>query len=62
MVDGDQLNVVTEETIISAAKRNRDAMDIVPLFYDANKANPQKITIENLYLGLKQAHDFNQKR
>ena len=58
-VDGDQLNVVTEPSIISAAKRNMKEMDIVPLFYDANKAPPEILTWETIYTGLKRAHDYS---
>jgi len=58
-VDGDQLNVVTEKPIISAAKRNAEQMDIVPLFYDANKAPPEIINWETIYIGLKRAHDYS---
>lgn len=58
-VDGDQLNVVTEPAILSAAKRNREEMDVVPLFYDANKAPPEIITRESLFEGLKRAHDYS---
>ena len=58
-VDGDQLNVVTEKPIISAAKRNLKEMDIVPLFYDANKAPPEIINREMLFIGLKRAHDYS---
>lgn len=58
-VDGDQLNVVTEKSIISAAKRNREEMNIVPLFYDANKAPPEIISWETMFIGLKRAHDYS---
>ena len=58
-VDGDQLNVVTEPSILSAAKRNREELDAVPIFYDANKAPPEIITRESLFLGLKRAHDYS---
>ena len=58
-VDGAQLNVVTEESIISAAKRNMKQMDVVPLFYDANKAPPEKLSWETIYIGLKRAHDYS---
>lgn len=34
-------------------------MDVVPLFYDANKAPPEIITRETLFNGLKRAHDYS---
>lgn len=37
-VDGDQLNVVVEPLLVSVAERNIKEFDVVPLFYDANKA------------------------
>ena len=50
---------MTEPSIISAAKRNREEMDIVPLFYDANKAPPEKLSWETIFIGLKRAHDYS---
>ena len=50
---------MTESSILSAAKRNRDEMKVVPLFYDANKAPPEIITRESLFEGLKRAHDYS---
>ena len=50
---------MTEEPIISAAKRNMKEMDIVPLFYDANKAPPEILTWETIFIGLKRAHDYS---
>ena len=58
-VDGDQLNTVTEGPIVSAAERNLKQLDIVPLFYDANKAPPEIISWETLFIGLKRAHDYS---
>ena len=58
-VDGDQLNVVTEQVIVHAAERNIKELDIVPLFYDANKAGAEIITKETLFNGLKRAHKFS---
>ena len=50
---------MTEPAILSAAKRNRDEMDVVPIFYDANKAPPEIITRESMFEGLKRAHDYS---
>lgn len=50
---------MTEKPIISAAERNLEQLDIVPLFYDANKAPPEIISWETLYVGLKRAHDYS---
>ena len=50
---------MTEEPIVSAAERNLEQLDIVPLFYDANKAPPEIISWETLYIGLKRAHDYS---
>ena len=58
-VDGDQLNVVVDETIISVAKRNIEEHNIIPLFYDANKAPNEMVTQENLLKGLMRAHKYS---
>jgi len=57
--DGDQLNCVLESVIIEAAKRNIKQMDIVPLFYDAYKADKEQLSYETLFNGLKRAHDYS---
>ena len=59
MVDGDQLNVVVDPTIISVAERNIKEFDVIPLFYDANKAPSEMITKESIFNGLKRAHQFS---
>lgn len=59
MNDGDMLNVVFEPVIINAAKRNIKKMNIVPLFYDAYKAAAETLSFENMYKGLKRAHDYS---
>ena len=53
------LNVVFEPVIINAAKRNIKKMNIVPLFYDAYKAAAETLSFENMYKGLKRAHDYS---
>ena len=58
-VDGDQLNVVVDPVIVNAAERNIREFDIVPLFYDANKADAEMINKETLFNGLKRAHQFS---
>lgn len=58
-VDGDQLNVVIEPCIIDLAKRNIEKYDVVPLFYDGNKAKPDILSKETMYMGLRRAHDYS---
>lgn len=57
--DGDQLNCVDEPIIINAAERNIEKYNIIPLFYDANKAAPEILSREIMYNGLKRAHDYS---
>lgn len=45
--------------IIEAAKRNIKQMDIVPLFYDAYKADKEQLSYETLFNGLKRAHEYS---
>lgn len=59
MVDGDQLNIVVDPVFISVAERNLKKYNVIPLFYDANKADPEIISYESLYRGLKRAHDYS---
>lgn len=59
MVDGDELNVVVDQTIVSVAERNIKEFDIIPLFYDADKASPEIISKEALFNGLMRAHKFS---
>ena len=56
-VDGDELNVVVDPLIVEIADRNVKRYDVVPLFYDANKADPEIISKEGQFHGLKRAHD-----
>ena len=56
-VDGDELNVVVDPLIVEIAERNIKKYDVVPLFYDANKAAPETISKEGQFHGLKRAHD-----
>ena len=58
-VDGDQLNVVVDPLFVEVAERNIKEFDIVPLFYDAEKAKAEPITKESLYEGLKRAHEYS---
>ena len=57
MCDGDELNVVVDPILISVAERNLKEFDVVPLFYDANKAHPEIINREAIFKAIKQAHD-----
>jgi len=58
-VDGDQLNVVVDPIIVAAAERNIEKYQVIPLFYDANKAAAELISRESMFHGLKRAHDFS---
>ena len=55
--DGDQLNVIVDPLIVEVAERNIKKYDVIPLFYDANKAAPEVISREGQFHGLKRAHD-----
>lgn len=57
--DGDQLNVVADDLFVTVAERNLKKYDVVPLFYDANKADPEIITLDAMFRALKRAHDFS---
>lgn len=59
MVDGDQLNVVVNTLFVEIADRNIKEFDVVPLFYDANKAPYEEVTQEAMYKALKRAHDYS---
>ena len=48
--DGDQLIVCGDDVIIQAAERN--ARDVVPLYYEMRKADSTQLTPEKLYLGM----------
>ena len=58
-VDGDQLNVTNNPTIISVAKRMIEKYDIVPLYYNSFKAAPEMMSRETMFNGLKRAHDYS---
>ena len=58
-VDGDQLNVIVNMLFVEIAERNIKEFDIVPLFYDAEKANAEPISYESLFNGLKRAHEYS---
>ena len=58
-VDGDQLNVIVDPVIVSVAERNIQEDNIIPLFYDANKAAPELLSFEAMFHGLKRAHDYS---
>lgn len=58
-VDGDMLVCVADKLLISIAERNIDEYNIVPLFYDANKAEKEMLSRETMFNGLKRAHDFS---
>lgn len=54
--DGDILMLNKNKTIIEIAKRIRDEFDIVPLYYELQKAKDTKVTKESLYKGLTDAY------
>lgn len=58
-MDGDQLNVVVEPVIVAAAERNIEKYQVIPLFYDANKAGAEQINRSSMFKGLKRAHEFS---
>ena len=58
-VDGDQLNIVVDPTIVSVAERNLKEFDVIPLFYDATKAHAEQINKHTIFNGLKRAHEFS---
>ena len=57
--DGDMLNVVVEPVIVKVAERNLKEFDVIPLFYDANKAPAEQLSKRTLFEGLKRAHQFS---
>lgn len=57
--DGDQLNVIVDPLIVEIAERNVKKYDVIPLFYDANKADAEPISREIQFKGLKRAHDYS---
>lgn len=58
-VDGDQLNVVVDPIIVNVAERNIEKHNVVPLFYDANKAAAETLSRETMFGGLKRAHEYS---
>ena len=57
--DGDMLDVVADDLFIEIAERNIEKYEIIPLFYDANKAPSEMLSREILFRGLKRAHDYS---
>ena len=53
--DGDKALVVAEDIIINVAEEEIKEYDIVPLFYNMRKAEPQILTNEVLFNGMKSA-------
>ena len=58
-VDGDMLNAVTEPVIVDCAERMIKEREIVPLLYELGKADPSMVTKEEMYNGVKRAHDYS---
>lgn len=57
--DGDQLNVVADPLFVEIAERNIKKYDVVPLFYNMDKAPAETITNESMFNALKRAHDYS---
>ena len=55
--DGDQVNCVSEEAIIQAALRELEHQDVRTLNYELGKAPDKPITREEMFNGLKRAHE-----
>jgi hypothetical protein len=53
-VDGDKGIVCNDKTLVEVAKRNMDG--VVPLYYNMKKADPELITKDSIYNGLKLAY------
>ena len=58
-VDGDQLNVIGDDQLISIAERNIEEYHIVPLLFDLGKAPAHQLSQEEWFNGLKRAHDYS---
>lgn len=57
--DGDQLNVVADPLFVKVAERNVQKYDVVPLFYDADTAPAEIVTLESMFTALRRAHDYS---
>ena len=57
--DGDQLNVVADPLFVEIAERNVKKYDVVPLFYDADKAPAETINYKTMFHALKRAHEYS---
>lgn len=58
-VDGDQLNVVADQLLISVAERNIEKYNVVPLLYELGKAGSKPVNKSEFFGGLKRAHEFS---
>ena len=58
-VDGDQLNVIVDPLFVEIAERNIKKYDVIPLFYDSEKAKAEPINNESLFKGLIRAHEYS---
>lgn len=57
--DGDQLNCIADSLLISIAERNIKKHNIVPLLYELGKAGANPINKEEIFNGLKRAHEYS---
>lgn len=55
-VDGDKLLVISNENIIEIAERNIRKYNVVPLYYDMKKANPETLNMNSIYEGMTKAY------
>lgn len=58
-VDGDQLNTVLQPTIVLTALDNLSKYNIHTLHYEMGKAPAELLNLQNMFSGLKRAHDFS---
>ncbi|MCR1833159.1 hypothetical protein NSA56_01945 [Oceanobacillus caeni] len=57
--DGDKVMVTQSSKFVEIAEQNMKNDDIVPLYYEMGKANPVKITGDNILKSLKKAYGEN---
>lgn len=55
-VDGDKALVIEDSTLINVANRNIEKYNILPLYYDMAKADPQLLTNQVFYNGMINAY------
>lgn len=58
-VDGDTINCVYNRVIVAAAKRELEIQDVRTLNYDLGKASDKPVNNEEMFNGLKRAHEYS---